>query len=888
MKNLTRLFTVIVTLTLIIACGNESTAGVVPTPEPKPKSFEISFDETSFEVQFDQSLMIPFTLIKDEGHSVAITLSVSPLLGEVIINDNSIEYTPSGELGEDTLTLSIADNQTTVKQKLEILVSDRAPHLLLSDPIYGLSTDLKDGVTVWGYNLGAQQDDSTIELCDLLGQCLKMPSIIHWKNSDANLPSTLEDLSTSHTIQEVKFLIPETSNGDKYILLKNLFGSTMLPFTVRPKTFEVAFDETNFEVQFDKLITIPLNITLDKGHSVITSLSDQPSLGEATIIDDKVYYVPSGPLGKDSLSISITDNIKTIEQELKFLVSDRAPHLAFSDLISGPSKGLGDKKGSGVIVTVWGFKLGETQNDSIIELCDLDNTCSEAAHVYYWKNADGELPSGPANLYESHGMQEIAFSIPDIGNGEKQIRVTNNYGTSTLPFTVRDGNIYHVATNGDNKKDCSFSMPCEYINGDINGGSQGGLGNGKLVAGDIVYSHGVQEPTFSGGGIEAGMFMRNVAGTEIAQVAIVAYPDPNNFSTITSAHRGLNNYLSEGIITSKYVISVGYADPTLPANAGNPAESNFHLSASRDGRGVGNLLTQKPNTCFTGWSGAIVSGAEGGQNYKAFGNHIRDLGCDNSSRYAHTLYMSIRNEGSIITKPWEIAYNYLDNNNVFYGIHNYDESYTGNCGTMTGTLKIHNNVIINQRGAGINIGTRDAANPKIACWGVDIEIINNVLINVGLGVVAEDGVANSGAIQVGGDLSGNKLVISNNTVYGHGDLHSIAADGGTKMISIGYAWSDPLVIMNNNLLVQTTDLPWIVSSETITGESNSFWSIPTNNANTPYPLDNNIIVDPKITILGSKIILETDSPLINMGTTAAFPLDIYGQKRGKTIGAVQK
>ncbi len=906
MNSLIKKLLIVVMFSLITACGDDSdteqsidpvtATAPEPTPDPTPEleiipepvSFEIIFDETNFEVQYDKSLVVPFTLIKNMEHSVEIDLSTPPSLGEVKINVNTFEYTPSGILGEDTLTLSISDDENTVEQEVKLLVSDRSPHLVLSDPIYGLSTELKDGVTVWGYNLGDQQNDSTIELCDLAGQCLAMPSITHWKNTESNLPSTLEELSTSQTIQEVNFSIPETSHGEKYILIKNQFGTTTLPFTVRPKTFEIAFDETNFEVQFDQDITIPLNITLDEGNSVITSLSTNPSIGTATIIDNKINYIPLGTLGKDSLTISITDNNKTIEQKLEFLVSDRAPHLAFSDITSGPSKGLGDKKGSGAIVTVWGYKLGEAQNASLIELCDPNNICSEAAHVYYWKNADGELPGGPANLFESHGMQEVSFSIPNTDDGAGSIKLTTGFGSSSLPFTVRPGNIYHVKTGGDNKNNCSFSIPCSYINGDINGGSQGGLGNGKLVAGDIVYSHGVQEPTFSGGGIEAGMFMRSIVGTEAAPVAMVAYPDPDNFSTVTSAHRGLNNYLSEGIVTSKYAIAVGYADPALPANAGEPSKSNFHLSASRNGRGIGNLLIQKPNTCFTGWSGAIVSGGDGGQNYKAFGNHIKDLGCDNSSRYAHTLYMSIRNEAAVITKPWEIGFNYLDNNNVFYGIHNYDESYTGDCGTMTGTLKIHNNVILNQRGAGINIGTRDAANPKVACWAADMEIVNNVLINVGLGVVAEDGVANSGAIQVGGDLSGNSLIISNNTVYGHGDDTSIVADGGIKMVSIRYNWSNPLVVMNNNVFVQTTDLPWFVTTEKLTGSNNSFWSTATNSPNNPYSLDNNIIVDPRITILGSRVMLDTDSPLIDAGITAASPLDVYGEMRGNTVGAVQK
>ena len=120
----------------------------------------------------------------------------------------------------------------------------------------------------------------------------------------------------------------------------------------------------------------------------------------------------------------------------------KAPYLAFSDLISGPDTGMGDGVGSGTVVTIWGQNLGSAQLDSKIYFTDSSQTRREAAHVYYWKNADGELPSGPANLYESHRMQEIALSIPDSAAGLGLIHVeVNGKASNTLPFTVRTGNV---------------------------------------------------------------------------------------------------------------------------------------------------------------------------------------------------------------------------------------------------------------------------------------------------------------------------------------------------------------------------------------------------------------------------------------------------------------
>jgi hypothetical protein len=66
-----------------------------------------------------------------------------------------------------------------------------------------------------------------------------------------------------------------------------------------------------------------------------------------------------------------------------------APRLNFSDLISGPSTGLGDGLGSGVIVTVWGQHLGSSQGSSEVVFTDSAGNELAAAHVYYWTNADG-------------------------------------------------------------------------------------------------------------------------------------------------------------------------------------------------------------------------------------------------------------------------------------------------------------------------------------------------------------------------------------------------------------------------------------------------------------------------------------------------------------------
>jgi hypothetical protein len=167
------------------------------------------------------------------------------------------------------------------------------------------------------------------------------------------------------------------------------------------------------------------------------------------------------------------------------------PRLAFSDLVNGPVQGLDDGLGQGAIVTVWGYKLGDTAGKVLFE--DSAGQQKQAAYVYYWKKADGKLPGGPANLYKSHQLYEVAFSLPTTTLGLGKIILQHNDGSTSnaLPFTAIAGRIFHIKANGNNLNDGSFNNPWKFLNGDDN--RIPSAGNGKLTAGDMVYFHGTTE-----------------------------------------------------------------------------------------------------------------------------------------------------------------------------------------------------------------------------------------------------------------------------------------------------------------------------------------------------------------------------------------------------------
>jgi hypothetical protein len=562
------------------------------------------------------------------------------------------------------------------------------------------------------------------------------------------------------------------------------------------------------------------------------------------------------------------------------------PLLRYSDIVTGPDIGLGDGFGSGAIVTVWGQNLGTNQGTKDIIFKDSSGVEREVAHVYYWKNADGEAPGGPSDLFASHKMQEIAFSIPNSAVGAGEIIIRNGtVDSNALPFTVSTiGTIYWVAPSGDNRNLCTFANPCEYINGDI-ASSRGGLGNARLTPGDIVYSAGVTEPDLCGGGRCSALFIRSAAGTPENNISFIAYP--GSPSRIVSRDVGLMPYLSSYINLSKYSIIVGHVDPSLPPNPGNSASSDAQIYAS-NGRYIGNYLGQTVGTCITGFAGGITSGSSGGENVKFFGNELEGLGCPNTSRFQHTTYMSVRNEASVLQEAWDFSFNYFHDNFPMFGIHFYDEQInSGDCGQLNGTLRVTNNVIFNQWGPGINIGSRDSAGTKNPCWAADILIENNLLVTTGLGDTLDDNVVPPPqAIRISGDLTPGTVKILNNTIYQWGEQKTIDANGSPTGLTIAFNLSPsmPEVTIHNNLFISNIDesnedtFASVASNVTnLTASHNAFYTTDTTPTTAVPPsnwTNNLVLTSASNNVAASQIAVDNNSLTIDAGFQPSDPTDL--------------
>ena len=563
-------------------------------------------------------------------------------------------------------------------------------------------------------------------------------------------------------------------------------------------------------------------------------------------------------------------------------VYSATPYLTFSDLISGPDTGIGDGFGSGVIVTIWGQKLGNSQGDSKIYFTDSLGTQREAAHVYYWKNADGELPSGPANLNESHRMQEIAISIPDSADGAGTLQVeVNGQMSNTLPFTVRSGNIYHVTSGGSDSDNGSWASPWLTVEHAVD----------SAPAGSTTYIHNVDTGSNT---TNRAIYWSNTSANSTldAQFSIIAYP---GYHPKVTGQAGIQGYRTTGMVVSKFdIYSSNYTSvDSNGQRVGSVIDGGmtFGILGTQNGRAIANRIGDIPGGCASKMQGAILGNAkffDYVSNFKIFGNEIYEYGCNGSDKLHHTTYLTVRSDGDDTqVTPWEFGYNYLHDNKAKFGIHQYDQNE--GCGDLTGPLHIHNNVITNQGGAGISVGSQCG-------WSMDVYIENNVLINVGLAADwdgldpdTSDGPENGGIAVRDSGLLGT-LYIRNNLIYKH--TEDGQTRGGRGCLNLNGGGDNVSIIWTNNICYSEMDQPFVGTGfqaeaklDNIQGSNNIWHYTGSSPSDAIVPSWDSAAdtANPNVTVTGSTVSVATTSPAINNGTTTNIERDIYSNRRTAVI-----
>ncbi len=560
------------------------------------------------------------------------------------------------------------------------------------------------------------------------------------------------------------------------------------------------------------------------------------------------------------------------------------PLLYFSDIINGPKAGLGDSLGEGAIVTLWGKNLGTEMGGSKVYFKDAQNTVREMAYVYYWENADpGTGLSGPSDMYTYHKMQEIACSIPSAsadGAGKIYVEV-NGIVSNELDFYARSsGRFYFIdATSGSDAASGSWANPRATL-------STLTRNDSGLSAGDIIYAKGNYSMSSSN-----GLFIGNsgaaISGSENNHIAISVYPGASLSIEATGYRLGINNYSSKN---NYWVISKVEA---FSARGGTVGFAN--------GRLVGLDLHGRPGVTPEGAAALIDAGANFAvstgvnniDNLKVFGNYLHDFGTPASNNnLLHTMYFRIRSNTRTLRAP-EIAWNYLhDKDGPRFGIHYYDEGSDSDgepdVGTFIDTLKIHDNVVREQTGPGINIGTLGNGS-NAADFNVDI--YNNLLIECGKNSVLSG--SNTQALQVYGTRMTGHFNIFNNTIIGYGEPSK--NEGLAINIPITNSLGVAAIFggtysLKNNIFIDTNDLPFYDSSnlkDPVSSDANCWYSA---FDNSPPPIyAGSMVVNPNLSEDYKPL---TGSSVIDSGadTSTIVTRDILGVSRpsGKIdIGAYE-
>jgi hypothetical protein len=522
------------------------------------------------------------------------------------------------------------------------------------------------------------------------------------------------------------------------------------------------------------------------------------------------------------------------------------PVLYFSDITSGPKSGNTDISGGrsgqdGAIVTIWGRNLGSTQGASKVYANGV-----EASSYYSWGNA-----TAPADLFTFHQMQMISFQVSHLAqDGEGQITVVvNGRQSNSLAFTVRTGNIYFAATTGnDDTGDGSWDNPWRTIPVAAN----------SLAAGDIAYvGNGVDQisETDYGAAVNLGS-----DGEPSRPKALIVYPGSVSNVGNPALGRAFHIWNTDTGGYSVYWVVSKFRMTT--AEVGVTAQAGFRV--------IGNYVTA-PNG--NGMDGAI--GGRNGNDISILGNELENIGSADCSKLYHTIYITGVRQDAPPRAPTEsareVAWNYIHDNLSNRAINIYSEqAYSA----YIQRNRIHDNVIVNQRGDGILLGYYVTG---------DNWVYNNLIVNAGLGPEWSDDPSSHTGLRLDTgheEVAQTRLYIYNNTLYGNGWSGAAWPQTGSLLISPEALARSTTVYFSNNLVYSTSD-PYLAGESTSlpSGDYRNCWY----GVGAPPAWDTTgIATDPALINPGAfNFQLQNGSPCLDVGrnVSAVIARDLLGVPR---------
>ena len=274
-----------------------------------------------------------------------------------------------------------------------------------------------------------------------------------------------------------------------------------------------------------------------------------------------------------------------------------APRLFFTDLESGPQTG--GEKGNGAFVTLYGKGFGAARGESFVT-----------------------VGSGQVASYPGWSDSKIIVQLGSgVSTGPIQVH-TGSGDSNTLPFTVRDGNIFFVATNGADRNSGSFDAPFATLVKCKN----------TLSPGDICYARdGVVATALDN---YSAILAITKGGQPGRPVALVAYPNARVQILSTNARPLIGIRIPNIGQTASYWVIAGL-DISVPSDGISLAG----VGGNTGWRVIGNRIS-----CPAGEGATACFETSNATNVQFLGNEVYRSGC-----YEADIPCSIRNGPATIT-----------------------------------------------------------------------------------------------------------------------------------------------------------------------------------------------------------------------------------------------
>jgi len=510
------------------------------------------------------------------------------------------------------------------------------------------------------------------------------------------------------------------------------------------------------------------------------------------------------------------------------------PVLFFTDLDSGPNSGGENVAGvSGAYVTLYGNFFGAIQGTSTVTWNGLNCLRVLPATGSYtgW---------GSSYLWYQKIVVQLGSSCT-AGTGSFVVTV-NGKPSNGIPFTVRNGNIYCVATSGSDSNSGKFPNCFRNVT----------KGLGTLTPGDTVYVQGGINVA-SGGSYSALDW--SAQGTAGNPVAMVAYPgaSPQPFVGGTAPQSGNAVRCNSGYSTTKclYATIAGIA---MQANT----SALWMEFGGNNWRVIANDMTC-PNG--DGQQGCFTTNEINYVNF--YGNYIHDVSSlpGNSSKQYHSVYFST--DSNHIDVGWNRWYNnYSCRDLQFHSSPLGGGGPTDPSGRNQYDLIVHDNLFNGNRCNAINFATVDPSQGPV-------EAFNNVMMNVGKGPDSTDGTSDYAAILMPnitntGPTGSGTAEIYNNTLYGNGNQVAFGYPGGAFEND---GPTNMTMNLRNNVVVSSLAATSYIShfsTGPITGSNNLWFGA----GSGPSQTSANINADPRfVSISGLDLHVQIGSPTSDAGTT---------------------